>query len=111
MATARAFPRPGHDHAPCAKDALMRAEKLCRRKGLRFTDVRRRVLGAIWEGHAPKGAYDILATLNTGGGRHAPMAVYRALDFLQTHGLVHRVESRNAFVGCAADGAGGLSAG
>jgi Fur family zinc uptake transcriptional regulator len=26
--------------------------------------------------------------------------VYRALDFLQQHGLVHRIASLNAFVGC-----------
>jgi Fur family zinc uptake transcriptional regulator len=26
--------------------------------------------------------------------------VYRALDFLRENGLVHRIESRNAFVAC-----------
>jgi Fur family zinc uptake transcriptional regulator len=29
------------------------------------------------------------------------MAVYRALDFLMEHGLVHRLASLNAFIGCA----------
>jgi Fur family zinc uptake transcriptional regulator len=33
-------------------------------------------------------------------GRVAPPTVYRALDFLQAQGLVHRVESLNAFKGC-----------
>jgi Fur family zinc uptake transcriptional regulator len=66
--------------------------------------MRRQVLTAIWESHVPIGAYDILAQLNTGGGRNAPMAVYRALDFLLEHGLVHRVASLNAFVGCAHPG-------
>src|SRR5258708_19405948 len=27
--------------------------------------------------------------------------VYRALEFLMDQGLIHRIESRNAFIGCA----------
>jgi Fur family zinc uptake transcriptional regulator len=34
------------------------------------------------------------------GPRPAPITVYRALDFLRDNGLVHRIESRNAFVAC-----------
>jgi Fur family zinc uptake transcriptional regulator len=97
---ARAFPAPDHNHAPCAAAALARAERLCRTRALRFTAIRRRVLAIVWQSHAPVGAYDILADLNAGGGRHAPMVVYRALDFLLRQGLVHRVASCNAFVGC-----------
>ena len=32
----------------------------------------------------------------------APPTVYRALDFLQEEGLVHKIESLNAYVGCGA---------
>jgi Fur family zinc uptake transcriptional regulator len=35
--------------------------------------------------------------------RPAPITVYRALDFLMENGLVHRIESRNAFLACAHD--------
>ena len=98
------FPRPGHDHAACASEALAQAEQLCAMRHVRFTEIRRQVLEAIWQSHAPIGAYDILAGLNAGGARHAPMAVYRALEFLQGHGLVHRVASQNAFIGCAHPG-------
>ena len=35
------------------------------------------------------------------GPRPAPITVYRALDFLLAHGLVHKIESRNAFVACS----------
>jgi Fur family zinc uptake transcriptional regulator len=35
------------------------------------------------------------------GPRPAPITVYRALDFLEAHGLVHKIESRNAFVACS----------
>jgi Fur family zinc uptake transcriptional regulator len=30
-----------------------------------------------------------------------PATVYRALDFLLEQGLIHRVESLNAFIGCS----------
>ena len=39
-------------------------------------------------------------------GRLAPITVYRALDFLRDNGLVHRIESRNAFVACVHHHAG-----
>jgi Fur family zinc uptake transcriptional regulator len=34
-------------------------------------------------------------------GRPAPITVYRALEFLMKQGLVHRIESRNAYLACA----------
>ncbi len=34
-----------------------------------------------------------------------PLVAYRALDFLVSHGLAHRVERLNAFVACAHPGA------
>lgn len=49
---------------------------------------------------APLGAYTILDRLR-GEGFRAPLQVYRALDKLLELGLVHRVESLNAFVACA----------
>ncbi|MGE4064016.1 MAG: Fur family transcriptional regulator [Rhodospirillaceae bacterium] len=77
------------------------AEAVCEKRGARLTAIRRRVLAAVWSSHAPVGAYDILAELNADRGKTAPMAVYRALDFLMEQGLVHRLASLNAFIGCA----------
>lgn len=96
-----AFPHPHHDHARCSADALRTAEAVCTKRGTRLTEIRRRVLQAVWSSHAPVGAYDILAALNGERGRIAPMAVYRALEFLMENGLVHRLASLNAFIGCA----------
>ncbi|WP_281291050.1 Fur family transcriptional regulator [Pararhodospirillum oryzae] len=71
--------------------------------GRRLTPARQRVLDVLRaapQGHA-LGAYDILERLaGQGPGRPAPMSVYRALDFLMTEGLVHRLASLNAFVAC-----------
>ena len=98
------FPDPEHDHRACIEEALSQAEALCRIRGVRLTPLRRRVLEIIWESHAPLGAYDVLERMNAGGERNAPPTAYRALDFLLTHGLIHRIESLNAFVGCAMPG-------
>ena len=90
-----------HDHSHCVHSALTEADALCAQKGLRLTALRRRVLELVWQSHKPLGAYDILAVLSEIDGRRAaPPTVYRALDFLLEHGLVHRISSLNAFVGC-----------
>lgn len=47
----------------------------------------------------PLSAYEILDKLRKEGVR-SPPTVYRALEKLQQTGLVHRVESLNAFVVC-----------
>ncbi len=96
------FRAKGHNHADCVDEALAAAEDLCRRRGLRLTPRRRRVLELIWSRHEPVRAYDILDRLRAEHGGAAPPMVYRALDFLLENGLIHRVESLNAYVGCSA---------
>ena len=89
-----------HDHGRCITAALGEAERLCARRGARLTALRKRVLALVWTSHSPVGAYDILDRLSREQGRAAPPTVYRALEFLLEQGLVHRIESLNAFVGC-----------
>jgi Fur family zinc uptake transcriptional regulator len=89
-----------HDHDRCVDDALHKAAALCMRRGARLTRLRRRVLELVWQGHAAVKAYDILDELGSADGAARPPTVYRALDFLIAHGLVHRLESLNAYVGC-----------
>jgi Fur family zinc uptake transcriptional regulator len=91
------FQAPDHDHARCEADVLAQAETLCAARGARLTPIRRQVLLILCSGHQPMGAYDIMDRLATQGPRPAPITVYRALDFLQEQGLVHRIASRNAF--------------
>ena len=57
------------------------------------------VLGALTNAAGPLSAYMILDLLRTDGFR-APLQVYRALDKLVEYGMVHRLESLNAFVAC-----------
>jgi Fur family zinc uptake transcriptional regulator len=95
------FHEPGHDHARCAADAIAHAEAVCKQRGQRFTPIRRHVLEALLSSHRPLGAYDVIEELAKRVARPAPITVYRALDFLMEQGLVHRIESRNAFLACA----------
>ncbi len=60
------------------------------------------VLDALISAAAPLSAYSILDLLRDVGFR-APLQVYRALDKLVEFGLVHKLESLNAFVACSHD--------
>ncbi len=95
------FPGESHDHATCVEDAVRAARDLCAARSVRLTALRRKVLELVWTSHAPVGAYDLLRRLSREHAGAAPATVYRTLDFLVRHGLVHRIQSLNAFVGCA----------
>jgi Fur family zinc uptake transcriptional regulator len=93
------FPSPDHDHDRCASAAIAHAEAQCAARAQRLTPMRRQVLQALLSSHKPLGAYEIIDRLAQ-RNRPAPITIYRALDFLRENGLVHRIESRNAYVAC-----------
>lgn len=70
----------------------MNAPALTKNQSLVFDVLRR--------SDAPMSAYTILDKLRDHGFR-APLQVYRALDKLLEFGMVHRLESLNAFVICS----------
>lgn len=94
------FPAKGHDHGRCVDSALRQAEKVVDAENARFTDMRRRVFTMIWQSHKAVTAYELLDALQSEGLRVQPPTVYRALEFLTGLGLVHRIESLNAYFGC-----------
>ncbi len=61
------------------------------------------VFASLKQADGPLSAYSILDDLRQEGLR-APLQVYRALEKLQDFGLVHRLESLNAFVACCHSG-------
>ena len=90
-----------HPHAvPSKQNTLMHAERLCAARGVRLTPLRRRVLELVQSRADAVKAYDLLAQLSTEDHAAKPPTVYRALDFLLEQGLIHRVDSLNAFVSC-----------
>src|SRR5690242_12201390 len=80
--------------------ALTRAQAICTMRGARLTPVRRRVLELILQSTQPMGAYALLAQLQGRHGKLAPPTVYRALDFLLAHKLIHKIETSSAFIAC-----------
>lgn len=99
---AAAFPPPGHNHQSCVALALKRAERAFEARKLRLTEQRRRVLEEIAGSHHAIGAYEVLERLARKGSRLAPISVYRAIDALLSAGVIHRLESKNAFFACHA---------
>ncbi len=89
-----------HQHDKCLKAAIDAAREHCASAGLRLTPLRQRVLELVWKKHEPIKAYDILDQLKREHSGSAPPTVYRALDFLQAQGMVHKIESLNAYIGC-----------
>lgn len=88
------------EFSPATTAQLDRADALCTRQGARLTQQRREILGLILDAQTPVGAYDLLEKIKTPDRRPAPPTVYRALDFLLDHGLIHRIERLSAFVPC-----------
>ena len=80
---------------------LERAEALCRERGVRLTNIRKTVLQLLCVSDKPLSAYELLDRMRGVVKNPAPPTVYRALDFLLEQGLVHKLESLHAYVGCA----------
>ncbi|MAI45649.1 MAG: transcriptional repressor [Hyphomicrobiaceae bacterium TMED74] len=71
----------------------MATQKLTKNQGV--------VLEALRESAGPMSAYQILDVESVREkGLKAPLTIYRALDKLVEVGLVHRIETLNAFVSC-----------
>jgi Fur family transcriptional regulator, zinc uptake regulator len=90
-----------HNHDACRNKAVQTADKLCTERGVQLTPIRLKVLELIWESHRAVKAYDLLDQMKPLQQSAKPATVYRALDFLLEQGLIHRVESLNAFIGCS----------
>jgi Fur family zinc uptake transcriptional regulator len=79
---------------------LVKAKSYCKDKGARLTPLRERVYEILINQDSAIGAYDLLDKLRKTENNAKPPTVYRALDFFLDLGLVHKVESTNAFMAC-----------
>lgn len=89
-----------HHKASSLDEELALADSYCQRRGERLTPIRRKVLSLLVESGRATKAYTLLDEMRKVHPGSAPPTVYRALDFLLSVGLVHRVESINAFAAC-----------
>lgn len=89
-----------HNHKHCVTTALNIAEQVCQQRGVQLTPIRYQVLELIWASHKAVKAYELLEQIKPLQMAAKPPTIYRALEFLSEQGLIHRVESLNAFIGC-----------
>lgn len=66
---------------------------------MQLTTNQQHVLSALRQANKPLSAYALLDQLRP-AGLAAPTQVYRALEKLLAQGLIHRLESLNAYVSC-----------
>ena len=79
---------------------LEQAERQCQERGGRLTRGRRAVLEVLLRADRPQTAYEVLDRLRPSDPSATPASVYRCMEFLLKHGLVHRLESTRAYVAC-----------
>jgi Fur family transcriptional regulator, zinc uptake regulator len=87
-----------HRDAVDADEVERRARSYAVSKRTPFTLARQRVLALLAASGKPMAAYEIAEKLS--GSRKQAVQVYRALEFLQAAGCVHRLASRSAFFAC-----------
>ncbi len=87
-------------HTAPTEATLDELATFCRRRGGRLTKQRRAVLATLLSVKRPLSAYEIRDILHHADPSLTPASVYRCLDFLLEHGLVHRLETTRAFVAC-----------
>jgi Fur family transcriptional regulator, zinc uptake regulator len=68
-------------------------------KGTPFTPMRQRVLAVLGTSDKPLSAYEIAEEISDTRKVHG-VTVYRALDFLQEAGCIHRLASRSSYFAC-----------
>ena len=89
-----------HRHKICVQTAMDLAKQHCKSHGIRLTPLRKRVIELIWANHKLVKAYDLLDQLKQEYLRIAPPTIYRTLDVLRAEGIVHKLETLNAYIGC-----------
>ncbi len=85
---------------PTIEARIEAARKICEAAGDRFTPLRAHIYELVMRNDGAVKAYDLIDQLHPDIGSPKPPTIYRALEFLSRHGLIHRVEALNAFIAC-----------
>lgn len=85
-----------------ASQTIKAFQAFCDSSGEKPSEARVLVLKIVAGAKKPLGAYEILEQMAKTLNNPKPPTAYRAIEFLQKHGFVHRIESLNAYVSCHA---------
>ena len=91
------------EHAEMPTEVVLQhAEQYCNEQGSKLTSKRRQVLACLLKSKKALSAYELVDhsrdELET---TLLPMSVYRILQYLQSIGLVHRLNTAKKYVACA----------
>ena len=81
-------------------DFLHQAETICQSRGKRLTPIRKQVLALIVSDERCMKAYEILDLMVKDFPSAKPATVYRALEFLEAEGFIHRLDALNGWTAC-----------
>jgi Fur family zinc uptake transcriptional regulator len=84
----------------CAHQTL----EIAKKKGLRMTPLRKQILNLILQSARPLSAYALVGLYKEKGSHVTATTIYRTLDFLEAFGFVHRVVTKNSYIGCSTPG-------
>ena len=87
---------------PHRKKIIAKAKKFCDQNQERLTIPRLEVLKILTASSEPLGAYQVLEELGKVLESPTPPTVYRAIEFWEKKGFIHRIESLNSYVICEA---------
>ncbi|MBL6621281.1 MAG: transcriptional repressor [Rickettsiales bacterium] len=79
---------------------LKQLQKECLKRKLRLTADRELAFKIISEQKQPIKAYDLLDIFKKYKKNSKPPTIYRALDFLQENGFIHKINILNSFCNC-----------
>lgn len=83
-------------------DIIKHAHQICSDSGVKFTTKREHVLSALIQASEAMSAYELAEKYRELFEQSIPaMSVYRILDFLAEHSLVHKLTSANKYIACS----------
>ena len=82
------------------QEFLQQAEEISESRGKRMTPIRKQVLAIIATDDRCMKAYEILEAMQKDFPSSKPATVYRALEFLETEGFIHRLDALNGWTAC-----------
>src|SRR5262245_35383755 len=83
-----------------SQERLQEAKTLCKQQGVKLTPLRESLLNLLYQQPLPLSAYELLRLLRESHPQAEAMTVYRILNFLENHHLVHRIISCNTYAAC-----------
>lgn len=89
-----------HIFSPDIANKLSEAATLCESRGKRLTAIRAQVLGLMLQNERSLKAYELLEHMQSIHPSSKPATVYRALEFLEEEGFIHRLDAINGWTAC-----------